>query len=96
MAAFAVGSELTAMNVGMAVCATRADIMKNQGCVALSTGHIFMHAAERITGLIVIEFRAGADRLPAGIGVAVLAGNGDRPMGIGHLRSRIYSGLLRV
>ncbi len=49
--------------------------------MALRTRHILVQAAQRIVGLVVIEFRNGADRLPALRGVAVLTGNVQIAMG---------------
>jgi len=43
--------------------------------MALRTSHILVKSAQRVTGLVVIEFRNGADRLPALRGVTVLTGN---------------------
>ena len=73
--AFAVGAKLPAMNVRVAVRAMRADILEDQADVALVQATFCVHAAQRIAGVIVIELRIGADRFPAGVGVALLAGN---------------------
>ena len=88
MAVFAVGPELTAVEVGMAVRAMRAYIMENKRSVALGTANIFMHAAKGITGLVVIELGDGPDWLPTRVGMAVLARNGDGAVGIGYLGTR--------
>src|SRR5579872_4409038 len=86
MAALAICSKLAAMNVGVAVRAVTADVLENQIDVALGASHLRMHAAQRIARLVMIELRIGADRLPARIGVALLAGDRERSMRIGHLR----------
>jgi hypothetical protein len=45
VAAFAIRTELAAMNVGMAVGATCADVLENQAGVALCASHFLVHAA---------------------------------------------------
>ena len=77
MALFTIGAELTAMDVGVAVCAFGAHIGEDKFCVALHTLHLCVHAAQRITGPVVIELRNTSDGLPAGEGVAILARDGD-------------------
>jgi hypothetical protein len=62
------------VNIGVAVLASLSDISKYRLGMALRARHLFMHSAERILGLIVVEFRNRADRLPACSGVAILAG----------------------
>jgi len=39
-------------------------IRKNEFHMALGALHIFVHAAERVAGLVVIKFRDAADGLP--------------------------------
>lgn len=75
MAAFAVAAELPTMYVGVAIRAVRAYIFEDQAVVAACTRHFLMHAAQGVAGLIVIEFRIGADRPPACVSVAILTGN---------------------
>lgn len=71
--AFAVGSELAAMNVRMAVRALLAHVLKDEICVALCTAHLDVHAAERISSLIVVELRIRTNRFPARVSMAILA-----------------------
>lgn len=78
----AVGPKLPAMNVGVAIGAILTNIGENRLYVAESASHLFVHAAQWIFGFAVIELWDGADGPPAGSGVAVLAGNGERAMGI--------------
>ncbi len=85
MAAFAVGAELPPVNVGVAICAVSAYVFEYQTGVTAGAGYFLMHATQGITSLVVIEFRIRPDRFPAGIGMAVLAWCGDRPVGISHL-----------
>ena len=75
VALLAVGSQLAAMNICMTVLAVLADIAEYGLDVTFRTRDGFMHAAERILGFIVIEFRNGADRFPGVSGMAVLAGD---------------------
>ena len=84
VAAFAVGAELAAMNVSMTIGTVRADVFENQTGVALRAGHFLMHAAQGITGLVVIEFWIGADGRPACVGVAILARCGKWAVRIRH------------
>jgi len=48
--------------------------------VALRTGHILVKSAQRVVGLVVIEFGNGANRFPALGGVTVLTGNAQIAM----------------
>jgi hypothetical protein len=75
---FAIGAELRAVNVGMAVCAFLTHIRKHQFDMALHARHFFMHAAERVTGFVVLKFRDAADGLPTQRGMAVFARNVER------------------
>ena len=84
--ALAVGAKLAAMNVGMAVGAILAHVLENQACMALGAGHLLVHAPQRIPGVIVIELRVRADRLPARIGVTLLARDSERAVRIGDFR----------
>src|ERR1035441_1475133 len=77
MAAFAVGAELTAMNVGMTISAMRAYILENQIGMALGAGHLLVHAAQRITSVVVIKLGIRPDRFPACVRMAVLARHRD-------------------
>ena len=85
MALGAIGAKLAAVNVGVAVGALRADVLEHHTGVALNTVHVLVHPPQGIPGQVVIEFGIGTDGLPAGVTVAVSAGGGDRPVGIGHL-----------
>ena len=77
MAALAVCAELAAVNVSVAVCAMRADLLEDQVRMALRAFHFLMHSPQGIPSLIMIEFRIRTGRFPACVGVAVLAGNRD-------------------
>jgi len=73
MALLTVGSELAPVNVGVAVLAVLSNAGKYRLDVTLGARDGFMHAAQRIFRLVVIEFWNGADRLPRVCRVAVLA-----------------------
>ena len=61
------------MDVGVAILAVMPDVGEHRLDVTFGTCDRFVQAAQRILGLVVIEFRNSADR-PPGVGcVAVLA-----------------------
>lgn len=72
VALFAICAQLATVNVSMAVLATLADVGEDHFYVALGTGDGRMHAAKRVAGLIVVEFRNRANRFPGTRRVAVL------------------------
>ncbi len=82
VALFASGAELAAVNIGVAVRATGACVLEHQIGVALAAGHLDVHSAQRIAGLVVVEFGDVADRFPVGGGVAVFAGDLDGAVGV--------------
>lgn len=85
VATFAIGAELAAVNIRVAIGATLADVLEDEAGMALGAAHLLVHAAQWIARLVVIELRNGPDGLPTGVGVAILAGNGQRTMRVGHL-----------
>ena len=58
-------AELAAVDVGMAIRTFLSHIGKNEFYMALGALHIFVHAAQRVAGLVVVKFRDAADGLPA-------------------------------
>jgi len=74
VALFALRAELPAVNIGVAVRALRAHVGEDQARVTQAALHGFMHAAQRIACLVMVEFRKIANGLPTGEGVTVLAG----------------------
>ncbi len=64
VAAFAVGSHLSPVDISVAVAALRTDVGKNRFGMALGTGHVLVHATQRELGFVVVELRNVADRLP--------------------------------
>ena len=74
VALLALRAELPAVDVGMAVRALRAHVGEHQARMTQAALHGFVHAAQWITRLVVVEFREIADGLPAREGVAILAG----------------------
>jgi hypothetical protein len=71
----AIGSQLTPVNIGVAVLAVLTNVGEHHLHVTSGAGHGSVHSTEGITSPTVIEFRDGADWLPAIRRVAVLAGN---------------------
>lgn len=75
VALFAVCPELAAVDVGVAILATLADVREYRLHMALHAGHRAVHAAQRIASLAVIKLRGGSNGFPALCGMAVLAWN---------------------
>lgn len=101
VATCAIRSKLTTMNIRVTVRALRSNLFEDQIGMALRTGNLGVHAAQRIAGQIVIKFRIRADWFPACVGMAVLARNCNWAMRIGdfglrttNLRSRRVTTLL--
>lgn len=88
VATLAVRSKLPVVHIGVAIGAMGAHLLEHQARMALRALHLFMHSAQGITGLVMIEFRMSADWLPAGVGMAVLARNRERAVRVGHLGLR--------
>jgi hypothetical protein len=59
----------------VAIGAVFTNICENRLGVASRAGNLFMHAAKRVPRGVVVEFWYGADGGPAGVRVAILAGN---------------------
>jgi hypothetical protein len=89
----AVRAHLAAVDVRMAIGAVLSNIGEYRLYVTLRALHFFVHSAERIFRLVVIEFGNCADRAPARRRMAVFAGDVQWPMGIplGFLLSRARS-----
>ncbi len=75
MALLAAGPHLPAVHIGMAVGALVSNIAENWFGMALRTGDILVHAAQRIAGLIVVELGDRPDRLPTQRRMTVLTGD---------------------
>jgi RNase P subunit RPR2 len=75
VALLAIRSQLPLVNVGMAILATLSNVGEDHPNVTLRAAYRLMHAAQRISRLVVIEFRNATDRFPCGRCVAVLARN---------------------
>lgn len=74
VALFAIGPKLAPVKVGVAIRAALPHIGEYRLDVALRTRHAFVHAAQRIAGLVVIELWDRTDRLPPGSCMTVLTG----------------------
>ena len=89
MALFAVSAHLALVDIRVAIRALSADISKDRFGVALSTGHAFVHAAQRILRGVVIKLRDRADRLPTAQRVAILARDTKASMRASRIRGRL-------
>jgi len=76
----AVGAELTAVDVRMAVRTILSHIGEDRFSMALRAVNFFVHSSKGIPRGIVIELGNGANRRPASARVAVLAWNGKGSM----------------
>jgi len=65
-----------------------AHLRKHRRSVASGASHVFMHAQQRIPSTVMIELGHRSYRLPTRIGMAVLAGDADRAVWIGHFGPR--------
>ena len=75
VALLAIRSQLPLMNISVAVLTSLSDVGEHGLHVALNAGHGLVHAAQRVSRLIVIEFRNRTDRFPSGSGMTVLTRN---------------------
>lgn len=78
VALLAVVAELPAMDISVTFAAARTDIGEHHLGVALNTGHVLVHAAQRIPCLIVIELGQGANGFPCRRGMTVGTRHGQR------------------
>lgn len=76
----AVGSELAPMDIRVAIRAFCSDIREDEFGMTLDARNVLVHAAQRVAGFVVIEFRNSADRLPSRLRVAVLTGSSKVPV----------------
>jgi len=73
----AIGAKLAAVNIRVAIRATRAHVGKDKIGMALFAVNFFVHASQRVACPVVVKLRNAADGFPARIRMAVLAGNVD-------------------
>ena len=92
VAVFAVGSELAAVDIRMAICAAGTYILEYQAGVALDAGDLLVHSSQRVTGFIVTELGIGSNGPPTRVSVAVLARHGDGTMRVSYLCLRSTDG----
>jgi hypothetical protein len=59
----------------VAIRAVLAHIGEDRFEVTLGAVNFFVHAAQRVSRAVVVEFRDGANRGPTRAGVAIFAGN---------------------
>lgn len=82
-------SELTLVNVGVAIGAFQAYVAEDRLRVALDASHALVHAPQRITRLIVVELWKISNRLPSIQRVTVLARNIEGAVWTSRLRVRL-------
>ena len=83
MTILAGGSELAAMDVGVTIRALLTDVAEDLAGMALGAGYILVQGSQREFRLgVMVELRFRANRLPAHAGVAALAGQVKRSVGI--------------
>jgi len=80
MALFTIRAELPFVNVGVAIGTTGPRVGKYRLDMAFGACHRSVHPAQRKLCAAVIEFRDRSNRLPAYRGMAVLAGDIQRPV----------------
>ena len=73
VALFTIRAQLPFVNVSVTVLAAQPNVRKYLLHVTLRASHRFVHAPQRIPGLIVIELGNSPDRFPGASSVAVLA-----------------------
>lgn len=76
MALSAIGAEFSEMNIGMTVGAILTDVAKYQLRMTLGADYFFVPPAQRVMGLVVIEFGRDANRGPTVRRMAILAPHG--------------------
>jgi len=80
MALRAIRTELPPVNIRVTIRAILSHVCKNRFHVALRAVYFFVHAAQRIVRVVVIEFRVRPDRTPCRRCMAVLARDRQRPV----------------
>jgi hypothetical protein len=76
----AVRAHFPLVNIGVAILTVLAHVCEYRFYVALRALNFLVHATQRIPCFVVIKFRDGANGAPPSGGMAVLAGNGERPV----------------
>jgi hypothetical protein len=71
----AIGAELTAMNIRVAIGTILANVGENRLHMAARAGYFFVHAAKGVTRGVMVKFGNGANRGPACARVAIFTGN---------------------
>jgi len=89
VALLAVRAHLPLVNIRVTSGALRSYVGENQLGMALRAAHAFVHAPQRISRGVVIEFRDCSNRLPAAQRVAILAGNAEASVGAPRVRGGI-------
>jgi hypothetical protein len=71
----AIGAELTAVNIRVAIGTILANVGENRLHMAARAGDFFVHAAKGVTRGVMVKFGNGANRGPACARVAIFTGN---------------------
>jgi hypothetical protein len=71
----AIGAELTAVNIRVAIGTILANVGENRLHMAARAGYFFVHAAKGVTRGVVVKLGNGANRGPTCARVAIFAGN---------------------
>ena len=77
VASVAFSTELTAMNIRMAIGAFGSHFREDKVLMALAAVNALMHAPYRESSLAVIKIRVGPNMIPADFGVAAPTGHGQ-------------------
>jgi hypothetical protein len=73
-------SHLRAMNIRVATRTIFSYVGEYRLRMATGAGNFRVHATQRIFGCVVVKFGDGSNRRPIGIGMAIFAGNIQRPV----------------
>jgi hypothetical protein len=71
----AIGAELTAVNIRVAIGTILANVGENRLHMAARAGYFFVHTAKGVTRGVMVKFGNGANRGPACARVAIFTGN---------------------
>ena len=74
----AIRAKFSAVNIRVAIRAILANIGEYRLDVALRAAHIFVHAAQRIIGAVVIEFRNRSNGAPTGSDMTIFTRDCER------------------
>jgi hypothetical protein len=76
----AIGAEFSPVNISMTISTVFSGVRENRLHVALRALHFLVHASQRVVRVVMIELRMCPNGPPAACGMAVFAGNRERPV----------------